>query len=90
MNLTDRELRIVELTKALVGRRVEKLPGHQAGFNWGFLWGYVEIRRAQKNGKVREFSVKKCFGNFCPASWADAMAAASTVEGVGGLYYNMD
>lgn len=88
MTLTERERRIVELTKRLVGSRIEKLP--QGFMSCGFLWGYVTIRRAQKNGKVRTFDVKTCFGSYTPASWTDAENAARTVADVHITHVNMD
>jgi hypothetical protein len=88
MTLTDRENRIIQLTKALVGGRIEKLP--QGMMTCGFLWGYVEIRRALKNGKVKTFEVKTCFGSFTPADWNDAMKAADGLPGVRLTHVNMD
>lgn len=88
MTLTDRENRIVALTKSLVGSRIEKLP--QGFMTCAFLWGVVTIRRAQKNGKVREVAVKTCFGSFTPANWTEAMKAADGIEGVRLTHFNMD
>jgi hypothetical protein len=88
MTLTDRENRIVDLTRTLVRGRINKLP--QGFMTCGFLWGVITIRRAQKNGKIRTFSVKTCFGSFTPENWDDAMKAAEGIPGVRLTHYNMD
>ena len=88
MKLTERELRIVTLTRALVNAKVNALP--QGMMNIGYLWGNITIRRAQKNGKLRTFDVKTCFGSFSPFCWGDAMKAAGTVADVHPTHVNMD
>lgn len=88
MTLTDREKRIIALTKQLVQKKVSKLPGHM--FGHGYLWGYVQIRRAQKNGKVKEFNVKTLLASVCAASFNDAEAAALSVPGVSCVHINAD
>jgi hypothetical protein len=90
MKLNEREERILELTKRMVERILDTLP--RFDFGHGFLWGYVTIRRAQKNGKVREFKVKTILA--CSTPIADWDAAQRLIEemvpGVSGTWVNMD
>lgn len=89
MTLNETEKRIIELTKRLVRMQVQKVP--EAPFCCGFLWGYVTIRRAQKNGKIRQFNVRTLFGgSMDPSNWNEAIKLAEQVKDVGGLYVNMD
>lgn len=90
MKLNEREERILELTRQLVERILNTLPRFY--FGHGFLWGYVTIRRAQKNGKVREFKVKMILAGSMPiADWPAAQRLIEeTVPGVSGTWVNMD
>jgi len=88
MNLNPVEKSIIELTKKMATSRVRALP--EGFMNCGFLWGYVRIRRAQKNGKVRTFDIKTLLCSASPASWSDAEAAALAIPGVVSTFYNMD
>lgn len=87
MKLNDTETRIVALTKQLVMTQVSKLQPYDLGH--GYLWGYITLRRAQKNGKVREFTVKTLLGGFCALDHREVIRIAERA-GVETPYINID
>ena len=88
MTLNPTEQRIIDLTSSLVKMKVRSLPEHP--FGHGFLWGNITIRRAQKNGVVKTFKVKTCFGGVCVADSMEAVRLAETVPDVSGVWFNWD
>lgn len=88
MTLNDKELRLIQLTKRLVMMKVEKLPPFALGH--GFLWGNITFRRRLKNGSLKTICVKTCIGSVCVNDFAEAERLARTVDGVSGVFINID
>jgi hypothetical protein len=88
MTLNDKETRIVALTKRLVMMKVEQLPGHP--FGHAYLWGNISFNRRLKNKKLKLICVRVLLGGICVADLNKAVELASSVDGVSGVYYNLD
>jgi hypothetical protein len=88
VKLNEKELKLIALTKRLVMMQVEKVPPYALGH--GYLWGNITFRRRLKNGTLKTICVKTCFGGVCVNSFTEAERLARTVDGVSGVYINID
>jgi len=88
VKLTDREEKIITLTKSLVMNSLKDMEPYALGH--GFLWGYVTINRRQKNGKLKTFKVKTLFGGICLFDHKEAKRRANSIPGVSSCWINLD
>lgn len=89
MKLNENETQMVRLYEALAYEAIRKQPDHP--FNFGFLWAMLEIRRRQKNGKLRTFKVKVLLtGSVSPNDWSAVQAEVNDLPGVLYTWVNMD
>jgi hypothetical protein len=74
----------IELAQRAVQLVVQDLEPHP--FGHAFLWGTVEV--TLKNGKTRLY--KTCLGSVCAEDLDKAVRLANSINGVSGVYYNLD
>ena len=90
MKRSDIDTARIAQYRAEVCKAIDSVGEDRKGFSFGFVWGTVSMTHTYKNGKVKNYAVKVCFGSHNPASWDKALAAAARVPGVSSLYVNMD